>query len=136
MSNSTHRLTRVLGSDATAFVLLGIETAYRGAVMAPAVPIDPYHHPLLEAMPIDLWSWVWILAGAASLVVAVSPRSRPAMVAWTSIMALHVSFGVSLLMDSLSSSTDYPALASVSYLTIPALACWGISRRQEVTPPK
>lgn len=129
-------LVRRIGSDATAYIILGIETAYRGAIMSPAVPIEPYQHPLLESMPVHLWSWTWILAGASSLSVAVAPRSRLAMAVWTLIMALHVSFGVSLLMDSLSSATDYPALASVSYLTIPALACWGISRRQEVTPPK
>lgn len=128
------RFIRKAGSDAAAFVILGIETAYRGAVMAPAVPIHPYQHPLLEAIPVHVWSWTWILAGAVSLVVAAVPRSRPAMVAWTVIMALHVSFGVSLLMDSLSLPDDYPALASISYLTIPALACWGISRRQEVAP--
>ena len=129
-------LIRRIGSDATAFIILGIETAYRGAVMSPAVPINPYRHPLLSELPEQYWSWIWIGIGAATLAVAVKPRSRVALLAWSLVMALHVAFGVSLLMDSLTAADDYPALASVSYLTIPALACWGISRRQEVTPPK
>ena len=131
-------LARKIGSDATAYILLGIETAYRGAVMSPAVPISPYQHPLLSELPAQYWSWIWMVAGASTLAVSVKPRSRLAMVAWIVVMALHVAFGVSLLMDSVSAPDDYPALASVSYLTIPALACWGIARRQEeeVTPPK
>lgn len=133
---ATPNLVHKIGSDAVAFIILGIETAYRGAIMAPAVPISPYQHPLLEELPDQWWSWIWIGIGASTLVVAVKPRSRLALMAWSLVMALHVAFGVSLLMDSLTSADDYPALASVSYLTIPALACWGISRRQEVTPPK
>ena len=125
-------IIRRLGSDSTAFILLGIETAYRGGIMSPAVPIKPYQHPLLALMPLQTWSWVWILAGVAALAVAVKPRSRPAMLVWTVLIALHVSFGVSLLLDAVTTPGDYPALASVSYLAIPALGCWGISRRQVV----
>lgn len=136
MASPTHRLTRVLGSDAVAFVLLGIETAYRGAIMSPAVPIEPYQHPLLDLLDVQVWSWAWLVSGVAALAVSLKPRSRPAMLVWTVLIALHVSFGVSLLLDTVTSPADYPALASVSYLVIPALACWGISRRQEVTPLK
>ena len=129
-------LARKIGSDAVAFIILGIETAYRGAIMSPSVPIEPYQHPLLAELTDQYWSWIWMVSGAVTLAVAVKPRSRVALLAWSLVMALHVAFGVSLLMDSLTAADDYPALASVSYLTIPALACWGISRRQEVTPPK
>lgn len=132
----TDRLIRKAGSDAVAFIILGVETAYRGAIMSPAVPIDPYQHPLLAELPAQYWSWIWMVAGMAALAVAIKPRSRVALMAWSVVTALHVAFGVSLLMDSLTAADDYPALASVSYLTIPALACWGIARRQEVTPPK
>lgn len=128
-------IIRRLGSDSTAFILLGIETAYRGAIMAPAVPINPYRHPLLDQLSLQTWSWIWILAGVAALAVAIKPRSSPAMLVWTVLIALHVSFGVSLLLDAITTPGDYPALASVSYLAIPALACWGISRRQVVTEP-
>lgn len=141
LRSPARRLRGFLISDAPALLILGLGILARGLsysphVFGPAPRIGG--HPAEAALPMPVWSIIWVAVGALCLVSAVWSRRK--------IAALAVGFGVGLNMlwaGSFVAATITGDMArgwvsAVGYASVALLVMWAVWRgaRAEVTIPK
>lgn len=109
-----------------ALLILGAGAIARGISYTPLLMSEHARqaHPVEGTLPMGVWAWVWIIAGAAAVVAAWWPRAAP--VAVGACVGLNLLWGGSFIADAIAESSVRGWLPAVGYLSIAALVLWGV----------
>lgn len=129
---SREQLASWAWSDAAGLVILAVAMIARGVSYTP-VAVDTARAPAhtLEAwLPMGVWATVWIAVGGLCLLAVITRRSRRpiAAVAVGYAAGLHMLWGWSFTMASLSGSQPRGWVTALGYFTVALLVFWAFGR--------
>ena len=135
------RIKNFLLSDAPALIILGVGILARGLSYSPHVlgPAPrPGGHPAEAALPMPVWSVIWVAVGVLCLVGAVWSRRRIAALAVGLGIGLNMLWAGSFLVATITGDMPRGWVSAVGYASVALLVVWAVWRgsRAEVTIPK
>lgn len=141
LRNSARRSRDFLLSDSPALVILGLGILSRGLSYSPHV-LGPAPraggHPAEAALPMSVWSAIWVAVGVLCLVAAV--WSRRLIAAWAIGLGvgLNMLWAGSFVAVSITGDMARGWVTGIGYASVALLVIWAIWRgsRAEVTIPK
>ena len=135
------RLKNFLLSDAPALIILGVGILARGLSYSPHV-LGPAPrsggHPAEAALPMPVWSVIWVAVGVLCLVGAVWSRRKIAALAVGLGVGLNMLWAGSFLAATITGDMARGWVSAVGYASVALLVVWAVWRgsRAEVTIPK
>lgn len=141
LRNSARRSRDFLLSDSPALVILGLGILSRGLSYSPHV-LGPAPraggHPAEAALPMSVWSAIWVAVGVLCLVAAV--WSRRLIAAWAIGLGvgLNMLWAGSFVAVSITGDMARGWVTGIGYASVALLVIWAIWRgsRAEVIIPK
>lgn len=141
LRNSARRSRDFLLSDSPALVILGLGILSRGLSYSPHV-LGPAPraggHPAEAALPMSVWSAIWVAVGVLCLVAAV--WSRRLIAAWAIGLGvgLNMLWAGSFVAVSITGDMARGWVTGIGYASVALLVIWAIWRgsRAEVMIPK
>ena len=111
-----------------ALIILGVGALARGVSYTPWLMSETAQraHPVEGILPMGVWAWIWIAAGAAAMVAAWWPRIAP--VAVGAGVGLNLVWGCSFVADAFMRDSARGWLPAVGYLSISVLVLWAVWR--------
>lgn len=136
-----HRLRDFLISDSPALIILGLGVLARGFSYSPHV-FGPAPrtggHPAEAALPMPVWSIIWVAVGILCLVAAV--RSRRLIAAWAIGLGvgLNMLWAGSFVAATITGDMARGWVTGIGYASVALLVIWAVWRgsRAEVMIPK
>ena len=109
-----------------ALIILGVGALARGVSYTPWLMSETAQraHPVEGILPMGVWAWIWIAAGATAVVAAWWSRAAP--VAVGACVGLNFLWGGSFIADAIAEGSVRGWLPAVGYLSIAALVLWGV----------
>lgn len=127
------RLRAFLMTDATVLIILGVGIIGRGISYIPSEwtgRIDS--HPAEGALPLAVWSLIWIAVGILCLVAAFWPEGWPAAAGIGAGIGLNTLWAGSFLTATINGTMPRGWVSAIGYLTIALLALWAVWRGKRV----
>lgn len=135
------RLRSFLISDAPALIILGLGIIARGLSYSPHVfgrAPSVGGHPAEAALPMPVWSIIWVAVGVLCLVSAVWSRRQIAALAIGSGVGLNMLWAGSFVAATITGDMDRGWVTAIGYASVALLVIWAVWRgaRAEVTIPE
>lgn len=114
-----------------ALIVLGVGAVARGVTYLPPLMTTSSatrSHPVEGVLSMEVWGWVWIIAGVATLVAAWWDRIAPLAVG--AGVGLNLLWGASFIADAIARESPRGWLPAVGYVSVALLVWWAVWRGQ------
>ena len=135
------RLRSFLMSDAPVLIILGLGILARGLSYSPHVfgrAPRSGGHPAEAALPMPMWSIIWVSVGVLCLVAAVWSRRQIAALAIGLGVGLNMLWAGSFVAATITGDMARGWVTAIGYASVALLVIWAVWRgsRAEVTIPE
>lgn len=114
-----------------ALMILAVGAVARGITYLPPLLTESSmsrSHPVEGTLSMEVWGWVWIIAGVVALVAAFWERIAP--IAVGAGVGLNILWGASFIWDAIARESPRGWLPAVGYLSVAGLVAWAVWRGQ------
>lgn len=120
-------------SDGVALMVLGLGILARGFSYTPHSTRVPAGHPAEDALPMEVWSVIWIAVGLLCLAAALWSESRFAALALGVGVGLNLLWAGSFIAATMSGDMPRGWVTAVGYISVSLLVAWSTWRSGKLT---